>query len=104
LYNLHQTTIIMKSQRKTWEIILAGCALTALSIYVMNPVPATTSHPNQQKLHQETAVQKTISIEMEQAQQELKEAQKELEAASLELEQLSLPSVPKLPEIVTSSN
>ena len=90
----------MKSQRKTWEIILAGCALTALSIYVMNPVPATISHPNRSKLHQEMPVQKTISVEMKQAQQELKEAQKELEAASLELEQLSLFLVPKLPEIV----
>jgi len=94
----------MKSQRKTWEIILAGCALTALSIYVMNPVPPVTSHSNQPKLHQEAAVKKTISIEMEQVRQELNEAQEKLEAASLELEQLSLPSIPKLPKIVTSSN
>ena len=122
----------MKNRIKTWEIILAGWALTALSIYVLipsGPVPADIEQkiqsinwkiphaPQAPEIPKEMIIElEKIEIELsglkqnvrhkelEVVEKELKKAEKELSAASRQLKEISLPSLKGLPEILIPSS
>ncbi|MCW9707603.1 hypothetical protein [Fodinibius salsisoli] len=116
----------MKSRNKTWEVIAAGCAFMALSVYLFNPVDTITKDPI--KVHKmqiqvpnapeppTAPPEVTIDLqklekleklkELEHVEQELQKVEKELEKVSIQLNMdlSSLTGLHHLPKILIHSN
>ena len=120
----------MKSRSRTWEIILAGCLFSALSIYLLAPAQNSIPNPQSQSITfevpqppQAPESPKSITIylkdieqklqkmekleklnELKKVEQELKKVEKELEHTTIQLENISLPSLKGLPEVLIHSH
>lgn len=112
----------MKSRNKTWEVIAAGCAFMALSVYLLHTPDATPSSPDKMhEIHIEIpeppeapSAPKTIIIDpdnLESLEEELGNLEEELKKLEIELQSettlqsnvLSLPSLKSLPKILIYS-
>gem|GEM_PF-3794912 len=102
----------MKKKRKTWEIILAGLALTALSIYVIFPVQRNVTPSSKQNIEIKignqdfhiTFDQPVNAEEAKQIEEQLKEAKEQIKKAAKELDGLSFPSIDHFPDISLDTN